>query len=180
MSGASIWSQDKIICKWYQGVTGDALGINWLPGCTEHQGSGRAHWKHVGSRVLWLGEKRKLDGPDMEPWGAGNKKCVCQRSKVRGQTSGLIATDQEQGNSGPECWEVTATQWIPPPEASLRGKQSCLGHTWLTHHPTWISGAPDNMLGCSLRRGQVCGSLPIPRSPNWPPTKNLLSFLKTR
>lgn len=104
----------------------------------------------------------------------------CQRSKVRGQTSRFIAKYQEQGDPGPGCWEVRAVQWIPPPEASLRGKQSCLGHTWLPHYLTWISGAPDNMVRRSLRRGQVCGFLPIPRPPNWTPTKNLLSFLKTR
>lgn len=111
--------------------------------------------------------------------------CVCmwgrdQRSKVRGQTSRFIAKYQEQEDPGPGSWEVRAVQWISPPEASLRGKQSCLGHTWLPHYLAWISGAPDNMLRLSLRRGQACGSLPIPRPPNWTPTKNLLSFLKTR
>lgn len=124
------------------------------------------------------GEEERVNGPTEELRGVmGNKGWI---SEVRGQTSGLLAKDQEQGAPGPGSLEARVSQWIPSPEASLRGKQSCLGHTWLPHHRTWISGAPDNTLGHSPRRGQACGSLPTPRSPNWPPTKNLLSFLKTR
>lgn len=136
----------------------------------------------VGAECCGWGRGRKVDGPAKEHGELWETGCVCggRCSEVRGQTSGLIAKDREQGDPGPGCWKARALQWIPPPGASLRGKQSCLGHTWLPHHLTWISGAPDNTLGHSPRRGQVCGSLPVPRSPNWPPIKNLLSFLKTR